>query len=612
MHSFECCVVIKSSAAELEKEKPTGLVNLGNTCFMNSVVQCLISIRPIHRYVLRDEWKADLNLKHQGVAAAFAELCKGLMYTEDEFVNPAQLKRVVAKLSSGLFAGYQQNDAEELLLFFLNSLHDDLDVIKEKPKPNGREEDAWTWHLKRERSIVDRYLLGSFETSTKCAKCAHSSSTTAIFKSLQLALPTEDRVIPVVVVRQPTNEKLKKLPQRARQTRYAVMTKKTMRCESFQREIAASVRISFENLWFIWLERGGIKRELRVDSPVKLIPASSFKQPATGFVVAFEIVTDPVLLGSPEESKDAAEMDVSLRHIVCFMVEANDVEESDKLPLPPPILKLVPSLFSFSAATASIKAVTRELNENSQRYFAEQQDEFTFEYFLCDSYGVVVEEWPVMTSPGLFVDAIGVPDYKLGKQRVLFVSCVYRCKSRVELKLEFNDHASYLKLANLEGNPISTLSVRSCLSHFLQPVQLDEHNCWKCPKCSTLTLAEQTFLLTRLPEVLILVLKRFDTNGKITAMVDFPLENMDLSEFCEEISDVGKVYDLFSVINHYGSTVGGHYTSFVARDVGDDVPATIWDEVDDSRTCTLNHEEVVSSAAYILFYRRRCNVPEIL
>ena len=58
------------------------------------------------------------------------------------------------------------------------------------------------------------------------------------------------------------------------------------------------------------------------------------------------------------------------------------------------------------------------------------------------------------------------------------------------------------------------------------------------------------------------------------------------------------VYDLFAVSQHYGTTGGGHYTA-VCRNNGN------WYNYDDSSVTPTSFKACLSSAAYVLFYRRQ-------
>jgi len=59
------------------------------------------------------------------------------------------------------------------------------------------------------------------------------------------------------------------------------------------------------------------------------------------------------------------------------------------------------------------------------------------------------------------------------------------------------------------------------------------------------------------------------------------------------------VYDLYAVTNHFGSLNGGHYTAYGKNIDGN------WYNFNDGSVGDANSERVQSSAAYILFYKRR-------
>jgi hypothetical protein len=66
-----------------------------------------------------------------------------------------------------------------------------------------------------------------------------------------------------------------------------------------------------------------------------------------------------------------------------------------------------------------------------------------------------------------------------------------------------------------------------------------------------------------------------------------------------EAEGVSSVYDLFGVVNHFGSLNGGHYTAYCQN------PDGKWYDFNDSSVSSHSPSNVCTSAAYILFYRRR-------
>uniref|UniRef100_A0A3Q2E357 ubiquitinyl hydrolase 1 n=1 Tax=Cyprinodon variegatus TaxID=28743 RepID=A0A3Q2E357_CYPVA len=154
--------------------------------------------------------------------------------------------------------------------------------------------------------------------------------------------------------------------------------------------------------------------------------------------------------------------------------------------------------------------------------------------------------------------------------------------------------------------------MEQCLNLFTKPEVLAPEEAY-CPKCQQHREASKQLLLWRLPNVLIIQLKRFSFRSfiwrdKINDMVDFPI-NLDLSKFCIGQKDEMQqppIYDLYAVINHYGGMIGGHYTAY-ARLPSDknSQRSDVWRLFDDSTVTTVEESQVVTRYAYVLFYRRR-------
>ncbi|MCJ1476654.1 CSN-associated deubiquitinating enzyme Ubp12 [Lambiella insularis] len=150
------------------------------------------------------------------------------------------------------------------------------------------------------------------------------------------------------------------------------------------------------------------------------------------------------------------------------------------------------------------------------------------------------------------------------------------------------------------------VSLGDCLDEFGKTEILSENDAWFCPRCKEHRRASKKFELWKSPDILVIHLKRFSAQGrlrdKIDVLVDFPTEGLDLSSRVV-VQEEGKspIYDLFAVDNHYGGLGGGHYTAF-AQNFNDQS----WYEYNDSMATKKNNPNaIVTSAAYLLFYRRR-------
>lgn len=120
---------------------------MGNTCYMNSALQCLSHTTPLARYFLRDQiFKNELNPKNpmasqnNEITIHFTKFLHQMWnkaesgsYSWDKNVfSPDVLKKAIGKKNE-LFKGTQQNDTNEFLQFLLDQLHEDLNRVKDKP-----------------------------------------------------------------------------------------------------------------------------------------------------------------------------------------------------------------------------------------------------------------------------------------------------------------------------------------------------------------------------------------------------------------------------------------------------------------------------------------------
>lgn len=189
-----------------------GLQNLGNTCFMNSALQCLSNTPDLTRYILAGAWRDELNrdnpLGMSGeVARAYATLIDKLWNGTSKVFSPRDFKSTIGRFAPS-FTGYHQHDSQELLAFLLDGLHEDLNRILKKPytevpDSNGRPDeevaaDCWDIHKARNDSIIVDLFQGQYKSTLVCPECEKVSVTFDPFMYLSLPLPINKKWIGTV------------------------------------------------------------------------------------------------------------------------------------------------------------------------------------------------------------------------------------------------------------------------------------------------------------------------------------------------------------------------------------------------------------------------------
>ncbi len=104
--------------------------------------------------------------------------------------------------------------------------------------------------------------------------------------------------------------------------------------------------------------------------------------------------------------------------------------------------------------------------------------------------------------------------------------------------------------------------VKICLKEFIKEEQLSKDDLWYCPRCKVQQRATKKFDIWRLPEIMVIHLKRFSQvriwGNKVNIYVDFPISELDMTDYVLGSTDLSLIYDLYAVDNHYGGLGGGH------------------------------------------------------
>lgn len=108
----------------------SGLVNLGNTCFINACVQVLSHTYELGEILNQPSYKK--KVKNKVESALFIEFdnLRQILWSENCTVSPGKFIKTVQKVAqlkdTEMFTGYNQNDLPEFLLFIIDCFHSSL------------------------------------------------------------------------------------------------------------------------------------------------------------------------------------------------------------------------------------------------------------------------------------------------------------------------------------------------------------------------------------------------------------------------------------------------------------------------------------------------------
>lgn len=152
---------------------------------------------------------------------------------------------------------------------------------------------------------------------------------------------------------------------------------------------------------------------------------------------------------------------------------------------------------------------------------------------------------------------------------------------------------------NSEDNPIEhskpkSLNIIDCFNETFKDEKFENTNLYYCDKCKTHNQAIKKHYIWKLPQNLIIVLKRFNGLDKNNTQITFDIEKLDISKYTYKNKKTN--YNLYSTINHYGNILGGHYVNFSKRN-------DKWYIFDDTNCHDVPNDDIIHKNSYILFYK---------
>ena len=148
---------------------------------------------------------------------------------------------------------------------------------------------------------------------------------------------------------------------------------------------------------------------------------------------------------------------------------------------------------------------------------------------------------------------------------------------------------------------IKSPTLLDCFDLYVEGELLDGDNSVMDETIGQKVSARKNIVFWNFPDVLVIDIKRFNSKNKKNQIhIDFPLTELNLSKYIIGYNKNAYIYDLYGICNHSGSSLGGHYTSFVKNANGK------WYHYNDTNvTEVIDEKHIVSPKAYCFFYRKR-------
>lgn len=568
----------------------TGLSNLGNTCFMNSSIQCVSNTKPLSDYFLSGRHLYELNRTNPigmrgHMAKCYGDLVMELWSGTQKSVAPLKLRWTIAKYAPR-FNGFQQQDSQELLAFLLDGLHEDLNRVHEKPYVELKDSDgrpdwevaseAWENHLRRNRSIVVDLFHGQLKSQVKCKTCGHISARFDPFNFLSLPLPMDSSMhLEITVIKLDGSTPV----------RYGLRLNMDEKYTGLKKLLSELCSLKPEQILLAEVHASNIKNFPQDNQKVRLS--------VNGFLCAFEVPVpgSPTSLNSPTltDITPTANGSAANGHLIANGGPGTIVPCSPEIPLVNGVANGHITPVQESPFIGYIIAMHRKMMRTELYFLSSQKNRpslfgmplivpctvHTSKKDLYDAVWIQVSRLASPLPPQEASNHAQDCDDSMGYQYPFTLrvvgkdgnscawcpwyrfcrGCTIECTedrasvgnayiavdwdpTALHLRYQTSqeriveEHCSVEQSRRAQAEPIS---LDSCLKAFTSEEELGEDELYYCSKCKTHRLATKKLDLWRLPPILIVHLKRFQfVNGrwiKSQKIVKFPRERFDPSAF---------------------------------------------------------------------------------
>ena len=595
----------------------SGLQNLGNTCYINSVIQCLSNTQDLTKYFLLNYYKQEINIGNKlgsyGVLAdSYSNIIETLWKSKpNEIINPTNFINTI-KNKIQYFSNNRQQDAHEFLSLFLDSLHEDINRISNKPYivlkerlPNENDEIAsmrwWNIHKSRENSIISDLFYGQFKSDIKCLDCNKSSITYDPFMFLELPVPISS-----------TETTIKFFYRKDCYFFNYSVNKESRVIDLKNKCFELDVLVDYNNddnkiflIEGVVLDKNKIINKVINDDNEPILDYLTKGEEIIFFkkesLDCFLIYCYPISFVSENGFFSEKKKINFLSYPIALSVNHNTSLEDLNL--------IIQSEFSHMIKYNDSKKIFELLiyhnyEQKGFSFFSSKQkcefcgQKFDLSFPFCKLDSVSDNE------------TIGFIVNRFQNQRpfiLLFSSDNYTTFIYYKnMPLSFDNYILE-PLIRKKENP----NIYDSLELYKKGEKLNDNE-WYCTNCKSHKKAIKNSIIYKAPNYLIIHLKRFIVkkgkndieSNKNNLFIDFPINDFDLSKSVIGPDRKKAIYNLYGIVEHFGNLLQGHY---IAKCKNFDN----WYEYNDSFVKKISKKEIITLNAYLLFYQKQVLDTEI-